>query len=196
MGRKKTGLDRRIMKEATDLFYLQGYTNTGVQQIVERAGTNKPGLYTYFEGKGDLARQYLSQRNQYIINGIIKAGEGADSPGEFFQAWMRYTRTLIRNQDPELPQYNGCPVANFALQTPADDEEMQNFIRVITTRWYSHLVAYFRREIKSGRFAPQPSAAVLARRMLLLHQGAITMWKLTGRIQFIDEAAEIFEMTV
>ena len=188
VGRKKTGLDQRILKEADALFYRQGYVNTGIQQIVQNAGTNKPGLYNYFEGKEGLARQYLERRNEQVLNDIIEAGNQANSVSDFFARWMHFTRDLARNPG----EYNGCPVANFALQTPAEETSMQSFIHEMGQKWQTRLIAYIRKEMSIGRLERKLPAASLARRMLLAHQGAITMWKITGKLDYFDEAVELF----
>ncbi|MCB1138741.1 MAG: TetR/AcrR family transcriptional regulator [Leptospiraceae bacterium] len=189
MGRKKTDVDQRILKEADLLFYRQGYANTGIQQIVQNAGTNKPGLYNHFAGKEGLAREYLERRNEAVLQDIIEAGNESRSAAEFFERWMRFTRDLARRPE----SYNGCPVANFALQTPADDGEMQNYIQAMGQRWQSQLIAYLRKEMRQGRLGHEVSAASLARQMLLAQQGAITMWKITGKLEYFDEAIKLIQ---
>lgn len=192
MGRKKTGLDQRILKEADALFYRQGYVNTGIQQIVQNAGTNKPGLYNYFQGKEGLAREYLQRRNDLILSEIFQAGDQADSVSDFFSRWMHFTRDLAKKPD----EYNGCPVANFALQTPAEEESMQSFIQSIGQKWQTQLIAYLRKEMSVGRLERKHTAASLARRMLLAHQGAITMWKITGKLEYFDDAEQLFRSSI
>ncbi len=59
MGRSRTvagaaGVRERILAAATELFAEQGYAATSVQQVVDRAGVTKGGLYHYFGAKEDL----------------------------------------------------------------------------------------------------------------------------------------------
>ncbi|MFC7241806.1 TetR/AcrR family transcriptional regulator [Catellatospora aurea] len=58
MGRSKAdggaGVRTRILAAACDLFAEQGYDATSVQQVVDRAGVTKGGLYHYFGAKEDL----------------------------------------------------------------------------------------------------------------------------------------------
>ncbi|WP_144126597.1 TetR/AcrR family transcriptional regulator [Catellatospora sichuanensis] len=58
MGRSKTdggaGVRERILAAACELFAEQGYDATSVQQVVDRAGVTKGGLYHYFGAKEDL----------------------------------------------------------------------------------------------------------------------------------------------
>lgn len=195
MARPKSGLDRRILQTADRLFYAHGYPNTGIQQIVSEAGTNKPGLYSYFDSKDDLARRYLEARNLARTEEIAELGRRAADVPDFFRRWMENTRGLAAGK---AGPYNGCAVANFALQTDSANEEMQAYIQKAGRRWESQLVAYVRSELRAGRFTPgqATSAAGVARRMLILYQGAITMWKLTGRLACFDEACVLFETSV
>ncbi|MEV0460717.1 TetR/AcrR family transcriptional regulator [Catellatospora methionotrophica] len=58
MGRSRTegaaGVRERILAAACELFAEQGYDATSVQQVVDRAGVTKGGLYHYFGAKEDL----------------------------------------------------------------------------------------------------------------------------------------------
>ncbi|BCJ76610.1 TetR family transcriptional regulator [Catellatospora sp. IY07-71] len=59
MGRSRTvagaaGVRERVLAAATELFAEQGYAATSVQQVVDRAGVTKGGLYHYFGAKEDL----------------------------------------------------------------------------------------------------------------------------------------------
>lgn len=58
MGRSRTegvaGVRGRILAAACELFAEQGYDATSVQQVVDRAGVTKGGLYHYFAAKEDL----------------------------------------------------------------------------------------------------------------------------------------------
>ena len=191
MGRRKTGLDLRILETADRLFYARGYTNTGISQIVEEAGTNKPGLYTYFESKDELARRYLAERNAAMTARIVKIGAAASGVEDFFRRWMTFEKNSAEGK---FGEYYGCSLANFALQTDCTDLRMQEFVQSTGRRWETQLVAYLRSEIKAGRFSAQPGAAKIARRMLLRVEGAITMWKLTGRTAYFDEAVEMFQL--
>lgn len=193
MGRKKTGLEDRILRTADTLFYRKGYTNTGISQIVEEAGTNKPGLYSYFEGKEELARRYITARDDQMNARIIAIGVKAADVYEFFRGWMEYTKELAKGR---YGPYNGCAVANFASQTDVGDVGMQEFIKDLGRRWAARLTAFIRSEMKAGKFSSSFQAKEIARRMLICNEGAIAMWKLTGSIAYFDEAIAMFEMSM
>ena len=50
---------KRIIDTASRLFYQQGYTATGINQIIEEADISKASLYQHFKSKEDLLLEYL-----------------------------------------------------------------------------------------------------------------------------------------
>ncbi len=50
----ETGNRENIVTVALDLFSLNGYEGTGVQEIADKAGVSKPTLYHYFGNKRGL----------------------------------------------------------------------------------------------------------------------------------------------
>lgn len=51
---KQTSVADDVLRAALGLFAAQGYANTSVQQVVERAGVTKGAMYHYFQSKDDL----------------------------------------------------------------------------------------------------------------------------------------------
>ena len=141
-----------------------------------------------FVSHSSLAVLSVCERSIWLDHGAF--GKESRSVVDFFRRWMADARDHARGA---FGQYNGCAVANFALQTEIGQEEMQSFIRETGRRWQSQLVAYLRSEIRAGKFPAQPGAAVTARRMLLCNEGAILMWKITGNLQYFDDAVQMFE---
>ncbi|MFC0109168.1 TetR/AcrR family transcriptional regulator [Kibdelosporangium aridum] len=52
-----SGVDDRLLAEATKLFAKQGFDRTSVQEIVEAAGVTKGAMYHYFGSKDDLLHE-------------------------------------------------------------------------------------------------------------------------------------------
>src|SRR3954465_15670305 len=52
-----SGVDGRLLAEATRLFARQGFDRTSVQEIVEAAGVTKGAMYHYFGSKDDLLHE-------------------------------------------------------------------------------------------------------------------------------------------
>mgnify|MGYP003651832477 CR=1 FL=1 len=48
---KKLGVRERIIGTASELFYNQGYNQTGINQIIDQAGVAKASMYQHFNCK-------------------------------------------------------------------------------------------------------------------------------------------------
>lgn len=57
----------RILDTAFDLFYRQGYFQTGINQIIEEAGVAKATFYNNFRSKEELCTEYLRERDKVEI---------------------------------------------------------------------------------------------------------------------------------
>ena len=61
-------MKEKILTKAAELFSLQGYTATGINQIIQEAGIPKGSLYHYFpEGKEQIAEQAI-----VYFGGVLK----------------------------------------------------------------------------------------------------------------------------
>ncbi|MGC5222454.1 TetR/AcrR family transcriptional regulator [Micromonospora sp. DT81.3] len=79
---KDTSVADGVTRAAVYLFATQGYANTSVQQIVERAGVTKGAMYHYFESKDDLLfaiyERMLSLQKSRLDEIIARGGEVDD----------------------------------------------------------------------------------------------------------------------
>ncbi len=190
MARPKTDLEQRLRHAADDLFYTHGYPNTGVSDIVAAARTNKAGLYSYFAGKDELARDFVKGRSDHMTANISRIAETAPDLVTFFRKWMSFHKNETA---PGKSLANGCGVANFIMQTDSADEEMRDYVRDLAKHWLVRMTAFIRNGMKQGRFPATPRAVSIARKMYVCHEGAVTMWKLTGSLEYFDEAVDLFE---
>jgi AcrR family transcriptional regulator len=73
-----SGVDERLLSEATRLFAKQGFDRTSVQEIVEAAGVTKGAMYHYFGSKDDLLHEIYGRvlREQTERLEKFVAGEG------------------------------------------------------------------------------------------------------------------------
>lgn len=59
-----------ILEQAINLFYLKGYNNVGIQEIVESSGITKPTLYYYFGSKKGLLESIINTKTSGLIKDI------------------------------------------------------------------------------------------------------------------------------
>jgi len=77
----------RIVRAAAELFAAQGYTQTSIEQIAERAGVARPTVYTAFTGKPALLKEAVD---------LLLAGDDAPVPVRD-RPWFQ---ELLNQRDP------------------------------------------------------------------------------------------------
>lgn len=90
---------RRILEEATDLFFTQGYDSATLDAVAERLDVTKPFIYSYYKNKGDLLREVC----QTGIRLSLSALEGAlvvegTATEQLKLVVERVARIIIENQ--------------------------------------------------------------------------------------------------
>ena len=187
MGRNRSGIDEKILKSAGELFYLNGYPNTGIAEIVEHAGTNKTSFYHYYTSKEELGRKYINHFHRGMLRKVIRLMRKHENPVDFCQHWFR----LIQKSSAMDSQFNGCPLANYNSQLQFDRDAEKQYVKRLTMRWLKVLTIYFNRSQLTGQIVRTRSAGELARMLLLSYQGALTSWKMSGDPVVFDDASEM-----
>lgn len=95
-----SGVDERLLAEATRLFAKQGFDRTSVQEIVEAAGVTKGAMYHYFGSKDDLLHEIYGRvlRDQTERLEKFAAGE-APAARRLRDAAADVVITTIENMD-------------------------------------------------------------------------------------------------
>jgi AcrR family transcriptional regulator len=72
---------KQLLGIARELF-TQGYTETSVDDVVERAGVTKGALYHHFRTKRDLFRAVFEDIERELVEAVVVAADGAPDPLE------------------------------------------------------------------------------------------------------------------
>ena len=154
----------RIIESSAELFRRQGYTGTGVKQIVAAANAPFGSIYHFFpEGKEQLAAETIrSSGRLYIQLFATIAMQAPDVPtavGEFFSG---AAKTLE-----ETDYADACPIATVALEVASTSEPLREATAEVFETWISGATEYF-----AAAGIPRDTARELAFTMLSLLEGA------------------------
>lgn len=78
MGRWEPDARERLVRAALDLFSEQGYDNTAVAQIAERAGLTKSTFFRHFRDKREVLFSGQDALSDLLTSGITGASESAE----------------------------------------------------------------------------------------------------------------------
>ncbi len=119
---RKTDARANAIATAQRLFRIQGYTATGLSQIIEESGSPKGSFYFHFpRGKKQLAEEAI---DQYIASRIVLLRAiSAETVGDA----QRFVRQIFGAFEAEMVatdfQY-GCLMQNLANELPALDADL------------------------------------------------------------------------
>lgn len=105
---QRSELHRHIITTAGQLFYVQGYNATGVNEIIEKCNIAKATLYGHFKSKEDLCVAYLEDRQQAFMERYREYVERAKLGKGRLLALFELLQDMYREED-----FQGC----WALKT-------------------------------------------------------------------------------
>ena len=153
---------RRIVAAAEELFYARGITAVGVDLIAERSGVTKRTLYNQFGSKDALVAAYLTERDRRwrsLVDATIESSDDAMSAVTApFVALRAWTGSNAR----------GCAFINALAELP-DQNHPAHRIAADQKQWLLH--RFEELAATAGCAAP----CSLAKRLLVLHEGALAM---------------------
>ncbi len=168
----------RLVETARRLFHEQGYTATGIAQILDAAEANSGSLYYFFPTKEDLLLAVLELYKDLLQPMVIQpVFERVSDPIErIFGVLDGYRRQLL------AAKYQfGCPIGNLALELTNSHPAADNF-----SAW--------RRAIEqcladaAGRLPPSLDREQLALFVLTTMEGAVMLARTYHSIEPYDVA--------
>jgi len=122
----------RIVETARRLFWEQGYTATGVAQILDEAGVRSGSLYYFFPGKDELLVAVLEKYKDLLDPMVVRpVFERTSDPIErIFGILAGYRQLLIQTK-----YQHGCPIGNLALEVGHAQPAARKLIAENFTGW-------------------------------------------------------------
>lgn len=180
----------RLVKTAANLVHRQGWTITGINQILTEAGIPKGSFYYYFRSKEALGVAVL-QHHHAILKGLLERTLLNESlPPEM--ALQELLHEIVSGPLAEEFKF-GCPAGNLAseiaTQCPALLTEANRSLDLYRESW----TALIRRGQKSGEIKSELDAMELGHTAMMLLQGAFLSAKCSGRTEALKTAHGIFQ---
>ncbi|WP_242908716.1 TetR/AcrR family transcriptional regulator [Actinomadura terrae] len=152
----------RILRTATDLFYVYGIRGVGVDRIIAESGVAKATLYAHFKSKDDLVLTFLRYSDEKWRQMLREAAESAgDHPREQLVGMFGAIEAAAQGGG----QFRGCVFINSATEslpgTPVHEATVAH--KRAVRAWVAELAA------AAGAADPE----LLARELTILLDGAM-----------------------
>jgi AcrR family transcriptional regulator len=161
------GTKDRIVNASAELFRRQGYTGTGVKQIVTAADAPFGSLYHFFPGgKEQLGEEVIRRSGEFYLlleDAIFDPAPDLVTATRDFFAGAAET---LRNTD----YADACPIATVALEVASTSEPLRRATADVFESW----IAAIERRAREAGISPKRSRE-LAVSVLALLEGAFVL---------------------
>jgi len=125
MARPKEFEPLEALDKAMQAFWLKGYHDTSIRDLVERTGVNYYGLYGEFDSKHGLYLAALDRYRDTVTREVVRE---LKKPGPALPAIQRaFNRLLALLKTPDGRV--GCLICNAAVELAPSDEEVATKVR-------------------------------------------------------------------
>lgn len=181
----------RIIKTATDLFYRQGYHQTGINQIIEESGVAKATFYSNFKSKEELCIAYLRELDRMDTDAIKNMLHAIDDPYERYMAIIKGVKDYIEQTD-----FRGCAFGNIAVEITEPDHPIRKEVKLHEDRFRSILKDVVRDLKNSGPRFKDINVDKVTDNYYLIVEGSIVASKNYNDTWPVERAVEAVEKLV
>jgi len=173
----------KIVEAARQLFFEQGYTATGIAQILKHCRVNAGSLYYFFPTKEQLLIAVLERYKELLEPAVLApAYERAQEPIERLFAVLGGYRQLLKSTEFRL----GCPIGNLALEMSNHHPQVRQLLVENFEAWR----AAIRRLIEEAgaQLPEQIDPHALAHFVLVTMEGAVLLARAYHSFEPFDSA--------
>ncbi|MBC9878025.1 TetR/AcrR family transcriptional regulator [Bradyrhizobium sp. INPA01-394B] len=180
---RKTDARARAIATAERLFRIQGFTATGLTQIIEESGAPKGSFYFHFpRGKAQLAEEAI---DHYVASRIaVLRNISANTTGDALNFVREIFRTFAAEMVASDFQY-GCLMQNLANELPALDPDLTKRV----ARGFVDSTEVIAEHFRGCGFAPARASSTAAALVAAL-EGARTIARLERTPAVFDALAD------
>jgi TetR/AcrR family transcriptional repressor of nem operon len=107
-------LKDNIVHEAQKLFSLNGFLGTGINEIIDAAGTSKGGFYNHFASKEELFHAVLAESQRIWRQRVLTSTGDIESPTQrIIQIFYNYRDRYLKDSE-NFP--GGCIFITFSVE--------------------------------------------------------------------------------
>ena len=182
-------IKEKILTVATELFYSNGYNNTGVEEIILNSNCKKPTLYYHFKSKADLGLAYLQVKEFEFIEIMDKLELRSETMNDFFSGWVMLVKRLVNKKE-----FFGCPFSAFATQLNQENKEyFETKLHSIKKNWLEKVKSILIKKTFSKKKKSILNYDNLALEVMIIYVGSSNLYRMTGEFEFINGMSRQFE---
>ena len=168
---------QHLIECAAELFWKNGYSATGINEILKQTGLPKGSFYFYFKSKDDLASAVTEYYQKILLEQFQSSSQGNDWES-FIEEIFDYLSVRTSGQT-----FAGCPYAVMGMETALSKPAVAS----VFMEGLKKLKQIFQKVLLYSGL-PQDHAAILSRRMLSIYQGYLLLGRINGDLSYLKNA--------
>lgn len=164
---------QKVLETARELFYLNGYNNTSIDDILKASKIKKGNLYFHFRSKEELGYAVLDSYLTGEGGMIERILAGSGSPMERVYRLFDSSKKHLSGQGCR----GGCPIGNFALEMSDIHNGFRKKINAVFDAWCGHLEKLLREAKQADEIPPSIDTKALACFMVAVWEGGVMLVK-------------------
>ena len=168
---------QRLIECAAELFWKNGYSATGISEILKQTGLPKGSFYFYFKSKDDLATAVTEYYQKILLEQFRSSSQGNDWES-FIKEIFDYLFGRATGQT-----FAGCPYAVMGMETALSKPAVAS-VFMEGLKKFEHI---FQEVLLYSGLSPD-HAKILSQRMLSIYQGYLLLERISNNTFFLKNA--------
>lgn len=179
MNKKPSDTREKILATAEQLIYQNGIHAMGMDLLVKTSGVARKSIYRHFANKEDVASAALNERDERWMQWFRTESDKGDTPQERILNMFTVLKSWFESEG-----FRGCAFINTAGEVGDPDDPVRQIAKMHKQKLLDYAL-----ELSGQTDTEHP--AVLARQLLILIEGAITMTYVMGDQNAAENAREM-----
>ena len=168
---------QRLIECAAELFWKNGYSATGISEILKQTGLPKGSFYFYFKSKDDLATAVTDYYQKILLEQFRSSSQGNDWES-FIEEIFDYLFGRATGQT-----FAGCPYAVMGMETALSKPAVAS----VFMEGLKKFEQIFQEVLLYSGLSPD-HAKILSQRMLSIYQGYLLLGRISNNTFFLKNA--------
>ena len=160
----------KLLQAGAELFHLQGYNNTGLQQILKQANVVKGSFYFHFKDKESFALAIIDfYQNRFREELFAHFLDPKLSAKQKLDGFHQYHLNALEHMDCK----GGCPLGNFSLEMADISDNIAAKLRQAFSRMSRTFASVVEQGQREGSFNPDLNPGETADFLINSWEGAM-----------------------
>lgn len=175
-----------VLEKAMDLFWTNGYSKTGMTELLDHMGIQRQSFYNTFGSKEnaflEAVRLYTQETNSNIAAILGKDRHPLENLKELFDMWEHLAETK---------EGCGCLMANSIAEFGLSQEVVSSLLKEQIDQLYHAFFNAFAKAKESGYLSADKDPASLAMCYVTMSQGMALLSKMGFGREMLDDALKV-----